>query len=138
MQLLNVSPSWVYKRTKKGASDPLPVVRCIGRLRFDSEQIRLYFAARQRAVTGAIALDLRRKRPSQRKGHRSLTRRRFQTGFVRLREDRNPAWWEGFYREDIVTDSGQIRRKRKTVNLGLLSDVPTKRAAQRSARSDPR
>jgi len=24
---LNVSPSWVYKRTKKDAIDPLPVVR---------------------------------------------------------------------------------------------------------------
>jgi len=60
-----------------------------------------------------------------------LTRRRFQTGFVRLRKDRAPAWWEGFYREDVVDDSGQIRRKRKSVNLGLLSVVPTKRAAQR-------
>src|ERR1700674_2898258 len=33
---LNVSPSWVYKRTKKGALDPLPVAR-IGGLKFDAE-----------------------------------------------------------------------------------------------------
>jgi integrase len=31
----------------------------------------------------------------------------------------------------VVGESGQIVRKRKSVNLGLLSDVPTKRAAQR-------
>jgi len=59
-----------------------------------------------------------------------LTRRRFQTGYVRLREDREPKWWEGFYREDVVDASGQRGRRRKAVNLGLLSDVPTKRAAQ--------
>jgi integrase-like protein len=46
------------------------------------------------------------------------------------REDREPKCWEGFYREDVVDASGQTRRKRKSVNLGVLNDVPTKRAAQ--------
>jgi integrase len=128
---LNVSPSWVYKRTKKGAPDPLPVLRGIGRLKFDAEQVRLYIAARQRPATGATLSSSDGSARVNGKRYRALTRRRFQTGFVRLREDRTPAWWEGFYREDIVDDSGQIRRKRKSVNLGLLSDVPTKRAAQR-------
>jgi predicted DNA-binding transcriptional regulator AlpA len=127
----NVSSSWVYKRTKKGAIDPLPVVPVGSGLRFDSEKIRLYFAARQRAREGAILSTSDGNAQVNGKGNRSLTRRRFQTGYVRLREDRNPAWWEGFYREDIVTDSGEVVRKRRTVNLGLLSDVPTKRAAQR-------
>jgi len=128
---LNVSPSWVYKRTKKGTLDPLPVIRGIGRLKFDLEQVRLYIAARQRPATGATLSSSDGNARVNGKRYRALTRRRFQTGFVRLREDRTPAWWEGFYREDIVDDSGQIRRKRKSVNLGLLSDVPTKRAAQR-------
>ena len=128
---LNVSPSWVYKRTKKGAPDPLPVLRGIGRLKFDAEQVRLYIAARQRPATGATLSSSDGSARVNGKRYRALTRRRFQTGFVRLREDRTPAWWEGFYREDVVDESGQIRRKRKSVNLGLLSIVPTKRAAQR-------
>jgi integrase len=48
-----------------------------------------------------------------------------------LREERESKWWEGFYREDVVGESGQIVRKRKSVNLGLLSAVPTKRIALR-------
>jgi Phage integrase, N-terminal SAM-like domain len=128
---LNVSPSWVYKRTKKGAPDPLPVLRGIGRLKFDAEQVRLYIAARQRPATGATLSSSDGSARVNGNRYRALTRRRFQTGFVRLREDRTPAWWEGFYREDVVDESGQIRRKRKSVNLGLLSIVPTKRAAQR-------
>ena len=38
---LNVSRSWVYKRTRKGAPDPLPVIR-IGGLKFDAESVREY------------------------------------------------------------------------------------------------
>jgi hypothetical protein len=127
---LNVSPSWVYKRTIKGALDPLPVIR-IGGLKFDAERVRQYIAARQRPATGATLSSSDGNARVNGKGYRSLTRRRFQTGSVRLREDRTPAWWDGFYREDVVNESGQVQRKRKSVNLGLRSDVPTKRAAQR-------
>ena len=127
---LNVSPSWVYKRTTKDALDPLPVTR-IGGLKFEAERVRQYIAARQRPATGATLSSSDGIARVNGKGYRSLTRRRFQTGSVRLREDRNPAWWEGFYREDVVNESGQTQRKRKSVNLGLLADVPTKRAAKR-------
>ena len=127
--LLNVSPSWVYKRTFKGASDPLPVAR-IGGLKFDAERVRQYIASRQRPAPGASLAASDGNARVNGKGYRALTRRRFQTGYVRLREDRKPVWWEGFYREDIVGDDGRVRRKRKGVNLGLRSDVPTKRAAQ--------
>jgi integrase len=60
-----------------------------------------------------------------------MTRRRFQTGYVRLREDRKQPWWEGFYWLDQVGEDGRITRKRKSVKLGLESDLPTKRSAQR-------
>jgi len=59
-----------------------------------------------------------------------LKRRRFQTGYVRLRKDRSPAYWAGFYREDVVTEAGKTERKRRYVNLGLLKDVPSERAAR--------
>ena len=127
---LNVSPSWVYKRTHRGAVDPLPVVR-IGGLKFDAERVRRYIAARQRSAPGATLTSSDGIARVNGKGYRKLTRRRFQTGSVRLRKDRERPWWEGSYREDIVGDDGQIRRRRKFVNVGLFSDVPTKRAAQR-------
>jgi hypothetical protein len=126
----NVSRSWVYKRTRKGALDPLPVIR-IGGLKFDAELVRQYIAARQRPATGGTLSSSDGNARVNGKGYRSLTRRRFQTGSVRLREDRGSKWWEGFYREDVVDESGKIVRKRKSVNLGLLSDIPTKRSAQR-------
>lgn len=47
-----------------------------------------------------------------------------------MRKDRSPAYWAGFYREDVVTEAGKTERKRRYVNLGLLKDVPSKRAAQ--------
>jgi integrase len=127
---LNVSASWVYKRTRKRSPDPLPVVR-IGGLKFDPERVRQYIAARQSPAAGAKLSSSDGNARVNGKGYRSLTRRRFQTGSVRLRKDRTPPWWEGFYREDVVDESGQIQRKRKTVNLGQLDDVPTKRVALR-------
>jgi hypothetical protein len=129
-QQLNVSPSWIYKRTYKSAPDPLPVVRGIGHLKFNLEQVRRYITARQRPALGATLSSSDGNAQVNGKDYRKLTRRRFQTGSVRLREDREPKWWEGFYREDIVDASGQTRRRRKSVNLGLLNDIPTKRAAQ--------
>ena len=127
---LNVSRSWIYKRTCKGALDPLPVVR-IGGLKFDAERVRQYIAARQRPAPGATLTSSDGIARVNGKEYRRLTRRRFQTGAVRLRKDREEPWWEGFYREDVVGDDGKVRRKRKSVNLGLFSDAPTKRAAQR-------
>jgi hypothetical protein len=68
--------------------------------------------------------------PVNGKGFR-LTRKRFQTGSVRLREDRVPVWWEGFYREDVITESGRLIRKRRSVKLGLQKDIPSESQAKR-------
>ncbi len=129
--VFRVSPSWIYKRTKSGASDPLPIIRQGRKLTFPEEKLRQYLTARQKHACGATLMASNGIARVNGKGYRSLTRKRFQTGSVRLREDRKPAWWEGFYREDVVDESGQVQRKRKSVNLGRLTDVPTKRAAQR-------
>lgn len=67
-----------------------------------------------------------------RKEYRKMTRRRFQTGCVRLRKNKHHSWWEGFYREDVALPDARIVRKQRTINLGLLKDVPTKRQAQRA------
>jgi site-specific recombinase XerC len=62
-----------------------------------------------------------------------MTRKRLQTGTVRLRKDGNPPYWEGFYREDVVTEAGKRLRRRKAVNLGLMKDLSEKAARQKLA-----
>lgn len=47
-----------------------------------------------------------------------------------LREDRGPAYWQGFYREDIVDEAGKTVRKRIAVNLGPLTEIPNEKAAR--------
>lgn len=67
--------------------------------------------------------------PQQKKGLK-LARKRFQTGSVRLRTNRCPAYWEGFYREEVVTEVGKIEWRRKAVNLGPSDEVRSKAAAK--------
>lgn len=126
-----VSASWVYKHTKKGAKDPLPVVR-LGRngLRFDPEKIALYIRSRERHRPGATLDASDGIARVSGKGLQTLTRKRFQAGSVRLREDRGPAYWQGFYRDDIVNEAGRTVRKRIAVNLGSLKEVPNDKAAR--------
>jgi integrase len=59
-----------------------------------------------------------------------LTRKRFQTGSVRLREDRGPAYWQGFYREDFIDESGKTERRRVAVNLGPQTEIPSEKIAR--------
>jgi integrase len=47
-----------------------------------------------------------------------------------LRKNRGPAYWQGFYREDVINEAGEIERKRRYINLGYLTDVPSKSAAR--------
>ena len=130
-QTLGLSPSWVYRRTGPKAPDPIPVVRFGKRgIRFDPEHILIYILSRERhPVSGTLEPSDGIARVNG-KGF-TLTRKRFQTGSVRLREDRDPVWWEGFYREDVVTDTGRVVRKRRSVKLGLKKDIPTEAHAKR-------
>lgn len=59
-----------------------------------------------------------------------MARRRYQNGWVFLR-GANPPKWIGRYREDIVEQSGSVRRIRHSIVLGTKSELPTKRLAQR-------
>ena len=38
-RFLGVSRSWIYKRTEASAEDPIPRVRGVGRLRFDTQSL---------------------------------------------------------------------------------------------------
>lgn len=109
----------------------MPVVRLGKRgVRFDPDQILLYIRSRERhAVSDKLDLSDGFARVNG-KGFK-LTRKRFQTSSVRLREDRDPVWWEGFYREDVITESGRVIRKRRSVKLDLQKDIPTESQAKR-------
>lgn len=54
----------------------------------------------------------------------------FKTGSVRLREDRGAAYWQGFYRDDVVNEAGKTERKRIAVTLGSLKDIPNEKIAR--------
>ena len=56
----------------------------------------------------------------------SMARKRFQRGYVYLDGDK----WKGRYREDVITSTGTERIRREVI-LGLRSEVPTKRLAER-------
>jgi len=127
--LLGVSSSWVYKRTLKGARDPLPVVRFGASVRFDPAKISTYIRSRERHRPGASLEGTDEIARVSRKGIQ-LTRKRFQTGSVRLRTDRGPAYWQGFYWDDIITEAGKTVRKRFVANLGSLKDVPNEKVAR--------
>jgi len=126
-----VSRSWVYKRTQRSALDPLPLVR-LGRrsVRFDPDKISLYLRARERHSPDARLEPTEGIARVSGKGKYKLTRKRFQTGSVRLREDRSPAYWQGFYREDVIDEAGRTVRKRRAVHLGSLRETPNEKVAR--------
>jgi predicted DNA-binding transcriptional regulator AlpA len=129
--VFGVSPAWVYKRTKRGSADPLPVFRLGGRaIRFDPNKIAAYLLTRERHRTDATLNAFDGIARVNGKGKYKLTRKRFQTGSVRLREDRGSAYWEGMYREDVINEAGKTVRRRRGVNLGSLAEVKTEKAAR--------
>jgi predicted DNA-binding transcriptional regulator AlpA len=90
--IIGISLGWVYKRTKKGAIEALPVIR-LGSV--ESVSILIRFPSicwLARSIARCYAGPDRGNCPSQRKGgNHKLTRKQFQTGSVRLREDRGAA-----------------------------------------------
>ena len=130
-QTLGLSLSWIYRRTGPKAVDPIPVARFGKRgIRFNPDHILLYIRSRERYTISDTLEPSDGIARVNGKGF-TLTRKRFQTGSVRLREDRDPVWWEGFYREDVITDAGRVIRKRRSVKLGLQKDIPTEAQAKR-------
>ena len=59
-----------------------------------------------------------------------MARKRFQKGHVRLRNTSNP-YWEGFYWEDLRLSDNQVVRRQRAINLGRLTEISSKRLAER-------
>jgi predicted DNA-binding transcriptional regulator AlpA len=129
--LFGLSKSFVYQHTMEGAKHPLPVVRIGERaVRFDPDKISTYIRSRERHRPSARLGSFDGIVRANRKGKYKLARRRFQNGSVKLRTDRGPAYWQGFYREDIINEAGKTVRARKSVILGSLEDVPNEKVAR--------
>jgi excisionase family DNA binding protein len=129
-QGLGISRSWVYKRTQKGADNPLPCIHLGRSVRFNPDHVLAYLSTRTRGRADATLKPFDGIARVNGKGKWILTRKRFQAGSIRLREDRGAAYWEGWYREDVIDEAGKTVRKRRAVNLGLLTEVKTEKAAQ--------
>lgn len=99
-----VSARWVYKHSRKECRDPL--VRLGRSLRFDLDKVDLYLRSRERHSPGASLISSDTIARVSRQGKYKLVRKRFQTGSVRLREDRGPAYWQGFHRESHRRSGG--------------------------------
>jgi integrase len=91
------------------------------------DYLRLLMDVRGLRIAYILQNGLRQKKE---RSFQPLRRKRFQRGHVRLRKDRGPAYWQGYYREDVANEAGEIERKRRCINLGYLTEVPSKSAAQ--------
>jgi len=58
---------------------------------------------------------------------KDMARRRYQKGSIRKRGRRNPTW-ELQWWEDYIKDDGSIGRRRKSVTLGLVSEMTLRQA----------
>jgi len=127
---LGVSRDWVYKHASGSSAAHLQCVR-LGRLvRFRQADVTRYVEARLKghsSVSLATIDGIARANGRERK---SMARRRFQKGHVRLRQTKNP-YWEGFYWEDIRLQDGTVARKQRAINLGRKAEFPTKQLAER-------
>lgn len=63
-------------------------------------------------------------------GANPMARRRYQRGQLKQRGTRNPVW-VGRWREDRIVD-GQLKRVQRTVVLGTVRDLPTRKLAMRT------
>ena len=59
-----------------------------------------------------------------------MARRRFQTGRIIIR-GKNPPVFVGRWREDVIQPDGTISRVERSMVLGTVAEVKTKRIAQR-------
>ena len=114
----------------KHAPDPLPCTRLGRSLRFKWSEVQIDLESRRKSRDGGSLCSANGIAWVNRK-EKTLTRKRFQTGSVRLRDDSSSSWWEGFFREDVRQADGSTVRKQRTVNLGKKADIPTKRLAER-------
>jgi integrase len=128
--LLGVSTDSIYQRVRTNAPDLIPCTRLGARILFRWSEVQLDLDSRRRAGSSG-SLAAANEVTGINGKERNLTRRRYQTGSVRLRTDSSSFWWEGFYREDVRQADGEVVRRQRTINLGRKSEIPTKRLALR-------
>jgi len=129
--LTGLSKSFIYQHTQRRASYPIPVVRFGKRaVRFNSDQISTYLLSRERHRPSASLKPFDGIVRANRKRRFKLARKQFQTGTVRLRTDRGPAYWQARYWEDIINEAGRTVHRRVAVKLGTLEEIPNEQVAR--------
>jgi integrase len=81
--------------------------------------------------TGTLAADRREgERANERKEISRMARRRYQTGCLYTRGKRCKVW-VARWREDVILPDNTVDRVHRSEVLGLVSDIPTRREAQK-------
>jgi len=79
---------------------------------------------------GACSVSSGQAEPTS-EGYCSMARRRYQTGRVFTRGKHNPVF-VGRYREDLIQSDGTVRRVERSIILGPVSELKTRKNAQRA------
>ena len=61
-----------------------------------------------------------------------MARRRYQTGTVFLKKNKNVSLWVGRFKEDEIQEDGSTKRVRRAVILGTKAEYPTEKLARRA------
>ncbi len=126
-EALAVSVGWVYRRTEKGAVDPLPHVHVGKALRFDLEEVQAWLEVRGSTPScdnlvvsgGTSARDRRIRR---------MSRSHCQHGHVRPRTNVKRHYYEGLWR---VYDDEHPHGRWQSRNLGYKDEISKREADRR-------
>jgi integrase len=94
---------------------------------FEERSRSLAFALN--AVTPSVTLQSEKARRATRERMWTVARRRYQSGCLFKRGKRRKVWIAR-WREDVIRPDGSLGRTQRSVVIGLLSEIPTRRQAQ--------
>jgi hypothetical protein len=83
-----------------------------------------------RSSSSSRSCSARGQLSSEQKGCSAMARKRYQKGTLVKQGIRDPKWF-GQHREDVVDNSGNVRRVFRKVLLGTVRELPTRKLAQR-------
>ena len=81
------------------------------------------------AMTTGATLHTQKARRATRERKWTVARRRYQSGCLFKRGKRRKVWIAR-WREDVILPDGSLGRIQRSIVLGLLSEIPTRRQAQ--------
>src|SRR2546428_2819789 len=123
------SPSSTRQTGKVSAISPGRHQELFGRCTVASSRFAL------NTMTTGATLQTEKARRATRERMWSVARRRYQSGCLFKRGKRRKVWIAR-WREDVIRPDGSLGRIQRSIVLGLVSEVPTRRQAQMQLRSE--